>query len=140
LNKKIIHMIGHSNLPISHFLALLQQHQIGSLIDVRTYPQSRWNPQFNAKALGESLGLQRVAYLHEPSLGGKNPQPAEIIRRTIETLLPFQSATCMMCSEGDFHECHRHYLLSPVMIELGFIVLQIQKDGSVIEDSGSGLL
>jgi uncharacterized protein (DUF488 family) len=65
-----IFTIGHSTRPIEDFIALLKAHQIELLVDVRTVPRSRHNPQFNSDALPDSLGSENIAYRHMPELGG----------------------------------------------------------------------
>src|SRR6185312_14132828 len=50
-----VFMIGHSTRPIGEFLTLLQQVAVNLLVDVRSIPRSRANPQFNAEALPETL-------------------------------------------------------------------------------------
>lgn len=65
-----IFTLGHSTLPIERFTALLQLHGIERLVDVRTIPRSRHNPQFNGDALASSLAAERVDYVHMKALGG----------------------------------------------------------------------
>jgi hypothetical protein len=48
--------LGHSTLPIERFIALLQTYGTERLLDIRTIPRSRHNPQFNNTALADSLG------------------------------------------------------------------------------------
>jgi len=62
--------IGHSNRPLDTFLDLLRANQIVHVLDVRTVPRSRHNPQFNRDALPVSLGAVDIAYTHVPGLGG----------------------------------------------------------------------
>jgi uncharacterized protein (DUF488 family) len=62
--------IGHSNRPLAEFLEMLQAHQVELLVDVRTMPRSRYNPQFNRDALPHSLAAVGIAYEHMPELGG----------------------------------------------------------------------
>lgn len=66
----LILTIGHSNHSIAEFIALLKSHGVQRLIDVRTIPRSRHNPQFNREALAASLRCARIAYTHLPKLGG----------------------------------------------------------------------
>jgi len=65
-----IFTLGHSTLPIQRFLALLQTYGIDHLVDIRTIPRSRHNPQFNDTALANSLTAQHLEYLHIRALGG----------------------------------------------------------------------
>ena len=60
--------VGHSTRTIDELIELLQAHGVTRLVDVRTIPRSRHNPQFNRDALPKSLAL--IAYTHAPELGG----------------------------------------------------------------------
>lgn len=62
--------IGHSTRPIDEFLRLLDTHGVKRLVDVRTVPRSRHNPQFNKDSLPQALKFAGIAYTHMPSLGG----------------------------------------------------------------------
>ena len=62
--------IGHSNRPLAEFLDILRAHAVELLIDVRTIPRSRHNPQFNSDALPAPLAEAGIAYAHMPGLGG----------------------------------------------------------------------
>lgn len=62
--------VGHSTWPIEAFVELLRAHLVTKLIDVRTVPRSRHNPQFNADALLVSLGAANIGYKHAPGLSG----------------------------------------------------------------------
>jgi uncharacterized protein (DUF488 family) len=62
--------VGHSTRPIEAFVELLRAHRVTQLIDVRTVPRSRHNPQFNADALPDSLAAVNIGYEHAPGLGG----------------------------------------------------------------------
>lgn len=66
----LILTVGHSNHSIDEFLALLKSHNVKRLVDVRTIPKSRHNPQFNRDALAASLRAAHIAYTHLPKLGG----------------------------------------------------------------------
>jgi uncharacterized protein (DUF488 family) len=65
-----IFTIGHSTHPIEEFIHLLQAHGVEQLIDIRTVPRSRTNPQFNRDILPASLKDAGIGYLHMPALGG----------------------------------------------------------------------
>ncbi|HEY2187522.1 MAG TPA: DUF488 domain-containing protein [Caldimonas sp.] len=62
--------VGHSTRPIAEFLSLLAAHGVTQLVDVRTVPRSRHNPQFNADALRAALAAASIGYAHAPGLGG----------------------------------------------------------------------
>lgn len=65
-----IFTVGHSTHPIDEFIGILKAHGIRKLIDVRTVPKSRHNPQFNGDALAASLRASRITYRRMESLGG----------------------------------------------------------------------
>jgi uncharacterized protein (DUF488 family) len=62
--------IGHSNRPIEEFISLLQANEIACVLDIRTVPRSRHNPQFNQDALPDSLAAVNIEYRHIAGLGG----------------------------------------------------------------------
>ena len=65
-----IYTIGHSTRTIEQFIELLKAHDIEELVDVRTIPKSRHNPQFGAEELAASLQRAGIAYTHLAKLGG----------------------------------------------------------------------
>src|SRR6267378_7982532 len=65
-----IFTLGHSTLPIESFMPVLQAYDIERLVDIRTIPRSRHNPQFNETALAESLKAHHLQYVHLKALGG----------------------------------------------------------------------
>jgi uncharacterized protein (DUF488 family) len=68
--------IGHSTRRIEDFIGMLRAHGVERLIDVRTIPKSRYNPQFHTDALRESLTAGGVGYDHMRALGGlRKPRP-----------------------------------------------------------------
>ncbi|HKW80684.1 MAG TPA: DUF488 domain-containing protein [Casimicrobiaceae bacterium] len=69
--------IGHSTRPIDEFIAMLTGTGVDHLLDIRTVPRSRHNPQFNSDALSKSLGKAGIAYTHVPGLGGFRPTSPE---------------------------------------------------------------
>jgi uncharacterized protein (DUF488 family) len=73
----MIYTIGHSTHPIDEFIRILQAYEIALVIDVRTIPKSRHNPQFNEGELKDALGKANIDYLRLEELGG--------LRRTTKT-------------------------------------------------------
>lgn len=69
--------IGHSTRPIDEFIGLLTAHGITQLIDVRTVPRSRHNPQFETAALAQSVQRAGIEYALAPGLGGFRRSSAE---------------------------------------------------------------
>jgi uncharacterized protein (DUF488 family) len=62
--------VGHSTRPLTEFIALLKAHAVTRLIDVRTMPRSRHNPQFNRDTFPGALAAEGIGYEHMAGLGG----------------------------------------------------------------------
>lgn len=125
-----ISTVGHSTRTLAEFIELLQAHGIRQLIDIRTVPRSRHNPQFNREELPASLERAGIAYRHMPGLGGlrrpradsgnmgwrsasfrgyadymQMPQFDENLRELIS--LAEKAPTAIMCAEAVHWRCHR---------------------------------
>ena len=70
----IVLTIGHSTRTLEEFIGLLQAHAVSRVVDVRTVPRSRHNPQFNKDSLPDSLKKAGLGYVHMPGLGGLRPK------------------------------------------------------------------
>src|SRR5512144_3000722 len=66
----IVLTIGHSTRSLEEFIGLLLTREVKMLVDVRTIPRSRHNPQFNRDTLPEMLAAEGIGYAHMPGLGG----------------------------------------------------------------------
>ncbi|MCC6713895.1 MAG: DUF488 domain-containing protein [Gammaproteobacteria bacterium] len=62
--------VGHSTRQLEAFLELLRTHGVTCVVDVRTIPRSRHNPQFNRETLPDALAPSGIRYRHMPGLGG----------------------------------------------------------------------
>ncbi len=150
-----IHSIGHSNHPIERFIELLARHGIACLVDVRSYPGSRWAPQFGRHRLAAALGGAGIDYVWlGRALGGKRDDPAlltadgkpdydKIAARPdfaegLEALIArlYARPTAMMCAEEDPARCHRTHLVGAALVARGVGVRHIRRDGRV-EESGA---
>ena len=69
--------VGHSTRPIEDFIGLLTSHRITQLVDVRTIPRSRHNPQFDTQVLARSVAKASIGYALAPGLGGFRRTSAE---------------------------------------------------------------
>ncbi|HEV2551113.1 MAG TPA: DUF488 domain-containing protein [Stellaceae bacterium] len=68
--------IGHSTRPLEALIAALSANGVERLLDIRTIPRSRYNPQFNRESLAAALPAASIAYQHHPGLGGlRRPLP-----------------------------------------------------------------
>jgi uncharacterized protein (DUF488 family) len=122
--------IGHSNRPLDEFLRMLRAHGVDLLVDVRTMPRSRQNPQFNRETLPEALAAAHVEYRHMPGLGGlRHPRKDSIntawqnasfrgyadymqtpeFERNVDELVQIATGhtTAIMCAESLPWRCHR---------------------------------
>jgi uncharacterized protein (DUF488 family) len=148
----VVHSVGHSNHTSGELLALLEEHGVDVLVDVRRYPGSRRHPHFRREALAESLSRAGIEYRHEPELGGHRvPDPAshnvglhdEALRGYADWMYhhSFRDAVervaelarthrpCLMCAEADPARCHRS-LLSDALSSLGVEVVHVLGPGS----------
>jgi uncharacterized protein (DUF488 family) len=144
VTKPVLYTIGHSTLAIDKFLAILQAHCIQHLVDVRTVPKSRRNPQFNTDSLRASLVSVGIGYEHAPALGGwRRPRPdspnsawqndsfrgyadyAQTLdfEQALDALIARASSasTAYMCAEASPYQCHRR-IISDVLTARGFSV------------------
>lgn len=69
-NKVCVYTIGHSTRSLEDFLEILKQYQISEVIDIRSIPKSRHNPQFNEHELAHFLRNHHIGYRHQKDLGG----------------------------------------------------------------------
>jgi uncharacterized protein (DUF488 family) len=142
-----IHTIGHSTRPLEEFLAILRAHDLSCLVDIRTVPKSRHNPQFHIDALSRTLPPAGVEYRHLPSLGGLRQAGTDSPNRGwrnasfrgfadymatpefasgIEDLLAVARAqpTAIMCAEAVPWRCHRS-LVGDALLVRGIDVIDI---------------
>jgi uncharacterized protein (DUF488 family) len=70
MSTEIVCTIGHSNRPLEEFIDLLRLNEIECLLDIRTVPKSRHNPQFGQDVLPASLAAAGIEYRHLAGLGG----------------------------------------------------------------------
>ena len=129
-----IYSIGHSTLPLLKFLANLQRHHIGILVDVRSIPKSRWFPQYNQAALEKALTERGVKYVWQGQhLGGKrqNIDFAGGIAWLAALIKLSKKRVAMLCSEGDFRFCHRHTHIEPALKAYGIRTIHILRTGGL---------
>ena len=126
----VVYTIGHSTRPADEFVALLQAHGVRHLVDVRTIPRSRHNPQYNADALAATLTAAGIDYTQMKSLGGlRRPKPDSVnagwrnesfrgyadymqtpeFAAAVDALLALgaRQPTAIMCAEAVPWRCHR---------------------------------
>ena len=150
--------IGHSTHPADRFVGLLRRHAVELLCDVRRFPGSRRNPQFNAGVVRGSLTAAGIGYqTMGDELGGRRRAsrtargPAAVWRNDafrayaeymeadefatgLERLeeLARRQRTAIMCAEGDWRRCHRR-LIADALSDHGWRVVHIRTDGRIEE-------
>ena len=137
-----IYTIGHGRHAFKDFLALLKQHDIQFVCDVRSIARSRW-PQFNGLVLQELLKENGIGYEHLPETGGKTKPKPEDRARGIDRIVEIASEvrTAIMCSESQplsQHKtpranCHRVGMLAPLLKAKGARVIHILPNGETKE-------
>jgi uncharacterized protein (DUF488 family) len=135
----IVLTIGHSTRTIEEFIALLQAHAITRVVDVRTVPRSRHNPQFNRETLPVSLQPAGIGYVHLAELGGlrhtthdslnigwrnasfrgyadymQTPEFQQAIDQLIQ--LAHQNRIAVMCAEAVPWRCHRSLIADALLV------------------------
>lgn len=140
--------LGHSTHPLERLISRLQGQRVSLLVDIRTIPRSRTNPQFNREPFAAALRAAGIDYRHEVALGGlRRPRPDSTHAgwrhpgfrgyadhmETVEfqdTLTRFIEMArtghriAFMCAEGSPFRCHRR-LLADALIARGETVAEI---------------
>lgn len=148
-----IFTIGHSTRSLEELIALLRAHAVTSLVDVRTIPRSRRNPQFNVETLEEKMPQANIAYRNDKALGGRRGKPPGGVSRNpywaqegfrnyadYALTAPFRSALAdleqsaqtqrpaIMCAEALWWKCHRR-IITDYLLADGLEVVHILGPG-----------
>ena len=152
-----VHTIGHSTRPLEDFIGTLRAHDISSLVDIRTVPKSRHNPQFHIDSLSRTLPAVGIEYRHLPSLGGlrqpRRDSPNRGWRNVsfrgyadhmgtpefaagIEELLAVarMHPTAIMCAEAVPWRCHRS-LVGDALLVRGIEVIDIYDESKATPET-----
>lgn len=150
------HTIGHSTRPLAEFATLLQQAGCDLVVDVRTIPRSRANPQFDGTGLAAALAPYGIGYRHLPDLGGLRgrrrdspPSPngwwenasfrnyadyatTAKFRAALQALreLGRRHRCAIMCAEAVWWRCHRRIIADYLLFE-GESVFHIMGPGKI---------
>jgi uncharacterized protein (DUF488 family) len=128
---KTVFTVGHGARPADELVAALTAAHVGCLVDVRRYPASRRNPQFNRDALAAALAEAGIEYRHAVELGGRRSNEPGEDRFGCVRVAAFRSYAarmgterwqaaldeaiapdrpCVMCAETAWHRCHRRFI------------------------------
>lgn len=135
----LVMTVGHSTRTIEEFIRLLQAHGATCVVDVRTVPRSRHNPQFNKESLPLSLKRAGLGYVHVPGLGGlrhakldspnmgwrnasfrgyadymQAPEFAQSLEELVR--LANQDRIVLMCAEAVPWRCHRSLIADALLV------------------------
>ncbi len=143
----VVLTIGHSTRTLPAFIEMLQGHAVKRLVDVRTVPRSRHNPQFNRDTLPEALAAAGIRYVHMPGLGGLRHPRADSVNlawrndsfrgfadymqtqefaANLEALIERsrKEQVAIMCAEAVPWRCHRS-LIADALVARGVSVQHI---------------
>ena len=144
-----LYTVGHSNLELDPFLDALDRHGIDCVVDVRSYPRSRYAPHFDRHALASALRTRGIDYLFlGDRLGGRSPYPDHYVDGQLDYVRlvassPFREGlqevaeraveqrVALMCSEEDPLRCHRAVAIGRYYHEQGWQVLHIRASGEL---------
>lgn len=150
-----LYTIGHGTRKSEIFLDLLKQFGIEYLIDVRSIPHSRFNPQYNKKILKAFLEQNGIRYVFMgDALGGRPKDPScydadgkvnydkiktkdffhEGIER-LKTAYQKNLTVAIMCSESKPQECHRSKLIGDVLDSDNIFISHIDETGQLKDHS-----
>jgi len=131
--------IGHSTRTLAEFIRLLRVHGVSRVVDVRTVPRSRHNPQFNKTSLPRLLKRAGLGYVHMPGLGGLRHAKCDSINmgwrnssfrgyadymqtpefaRSLKELIALadQERSALMCAEAVPWRCHRSLIADALLV------------------------
>lgn len=134
-----IFTIGHSTRSIDEFIELLNSHEIRQLVDIRTIPKSRRNPQYGQDQLEQSLRKASIEYVYLKSLGGLRSKAKESVNDAwqnasfrnyadymqtdtfvdgIDELIGLaeERVTAIMCAEAVPWRCHRRIVSDALLV------------------------
>jgi uncharacterized protein (DUF488 family) len=152
----VIYTIGHSTRSAQELIALLREAGVDLLVDVRTVPRSRFNPQFNADVFPETLSAAGVGYRHFAALGGLRHRPegappspnglwqseafqayadyalTPSFRAALAELrdLAHEHRPAVMCAEAVWWRCHRR-IITDYLLTAGDDVRHIMGEGKI---------
>ena len=147
----VVYTLGHGTRPLEELVGLLVAARVQTLVDVRRYPSSRRNPQFNRSELEHALAEAGIAYRHAIDLGGrlsKEPGAERFRCIRVEGFRAYaarmttpgwqaalvsalaEPAPALMCSETPWTKCHRR-LIAEFLHAHGHVVRHLVRPGLI---------
>jgi uncharacterized protein (DUF488 family) len=145
-----IYTLGHGSQTLASFVQKVAGAGVAFLVDVRSVPYSRYQPDFSREALQRHMASQHVRYVFMGDLLGGRPvddtcytdgrvdytktRAKDFFKRGIERLTVAYSkglTLCLVCSEGRASQCHRSKLVGQALADEGIQVLHLLPDGAV---------
>ncbi len=145
-----IYTVGHSNRTLDEFIALIKQHEIEVLVDVRSQPYSRYTPHFNGASLKETAPTAGVKYLFLGKELGGRPEGSQfydadghVLYNVVAEAPLFLSGierlkvgiqryrVAILCAEEDPTWCHRRRLVGRKLSEHGVEIIHIRGNRSL---------
>ena len=150
-----IFTIGYGSKPIESFLAILEQHGIEFVIDVRSAPYSKFRPEFSREAFKMSLAKRKIKYIFMGDQIGGRPDDNtcydsdgkvdySILERRpyfiagIERIIKSQKLgykVCLMCSEDKPENCHRSKLIARMLESKGLTAVHIVSEKKILSQA-----
>jgi uncharacterized protein (DUF488 family) len=141
--------IGHSNIPIERFVALLRPAHVTTIADVRSVPLSRRFPWFSKNNLAKNLAREGIDYTAMGEVFGGRPRDERLYRDSVADYEAMANAPhyqgalarliaeaersriCLMCAEREPLDCHRCLLVARSLAERGVSIGHILYDGAI---------
>lgn len=156
----VVLTIGHSTRTLEEFVQLLEVYGVTLVVDVRTVPRSRHNPQFNKETLPTSLKHYGVRYIHMPEIGGlRHPKHESVntawknsgfrgyadymhTQEFADSLLKIvalarENRLALMCAEAMPWRCHRNLISDALVVRHIKVEHIISKDGVITHELNS---
>ena len=150
-----VHTVGHGTLAAEALAALLDRAGVEALVDVRSYPGSRRNPQFGREPMEQWVPNAGLEYTWMPALGGRRrPEPSSThtalrndafrayadhmetaaFRAGVDELLAHAEgrSVAVMCSESVWWRCHRRLLADHLVLVRRVDVTHLMHDGRLV--------
>lgn len=145
-----MYSIGYGNRPVKELIKLLKEQEIAFVVDVRSFPSSKYNPNYNKDALASELNNHGIKYVFMGDvLGGRPEDPTVYVDGKVDyskcrgtawfkkgiarlkTAWGKNLRVCVMCSESKPEQCHRSKLIGQELAKLDIEMLHIDEKANL---------